>query len=93
VLRKIFGSKTDEVTGECSKRQNEELNNLYSSPNITRVIKSRRKKWVGHVAGMGERTGVYRVLGGNVKLDLQEVGLGEWNVLMWFRIGAGDEHL
>ena len=64
VLRRIFGPKRDEVTGEWRKLHNEELNDLYSSPNIVRVIKSRRMRWVGHVARMGERRGVYRVLVG-----------------------------
>jgi len=54
----------DEVTGEWRKQRNEELNDLYSSPNIFRVIKSRRMRWAGHVARMGERRGVYRVLVG-----------------------------
>jgi len=62
VLRRIFGPKRDEVTGEWRKLHNEELNNLYSSPNIVRVMKSRRMGWAGHVARMGERKGVYRVL-------------------------------
>jgi len=64
VLRRIFGPKRDEVTGEWRKLHNEELNNLYSSPNIVRVIKSRRMRWAGHVARMGEDRGVYRVLVG-----------------------------
>jgi len=64
VLRKIFGPRRDEVTGEWRKLHNEELNDLYSSPNIVRVIKSRRMRWVGHVACMGEERGVYRVLVG-----------------------------
>jgi len=50
VLRRIFGPKRDELTGEWKKLHNEELNDLYSSPNIVRVIKSRRMRWVGHVA-------------------------------------------
>ena len=62
VLRRIFGSKRDEVTGEWRKLHNEELNDLYCSPNIFRVIKSRRMRWAGHVARIGERRGVYRVL-------------------------------
>jgi len=62
VLRRIFGSKRDEVTREWRKLHNEELNNLYSSPNIVRVIKSRRIRWAGHVARMGEGRSVYRVL-------------------------------
>jgi len=64
VLRRIFGPKRDEVTGEWRKLHNEELNNLYSSPDIVRVIKSRRMRWSGHVACMGEGRGVYRVLVG-----------------------------
>jgi len=62
VLRRIFGPTRDEVTGEWRKLRNEELNDLYWSPYIVRVIKSRRMRWAGHVARMGERRGVYRVL-------------------------------
>jgi hypothetical protein len=57
VLRRIFGPKRDEVTGEWRKLHNKELYALYSSPNIIRVIKSRRQRWAGHVARMGERRG------------------------------------
>jgi hypothetical protein len=64
VLRGIFGSKRDEVTGEWRRLHNEELNDLYSSLNIIRVIKSRRMRWAGHVARMGEGIGAYRVLVG-----------------------------
>ena len=64
VLRRIFGSKRDEVTGEWKKLHNEELNDLYCLPNIFRVIKSRRIRLAAHVARMGERRGVYRVLVG-----------------------------
>jgi hypothetical protein len=64
VLRKIFGPKRDEVTREGRKLPNEELNDLYFSPNIVRVIKSRRMRWEGHVARMGDRRDVYRVLVG-----------------------------
>jgi len=64
VLRGIFGPKWDEVTGEWRKLHNEELNDLYCSPNIVRVITSRRMRWARHVARMGERRGVYRVLMG-----------------------------
>jgi len=64
VLRKIFGPRRDEVMGEWRRLHNEELNDLYSSPNILRVIKSRRMRWAGHVASMGEERGVYRVLVG-----------------------------
>jgi hypothetical protein len=62
VLRRIFGPKRDDVTGEWRKLHNEELNDLYCSPNILRVIKSRRMRWVGHVARIGEKRGVYGVL-------------------------------
>jgi hypothetical protein len=55
VLRRIFGPKRDEETGEWRRLHNEELNDLYSSPNIMRVMKSRRKRWAGHVARMGKR--------------------------------------
>jgi hypothetical protein len=57
VLRRIFGPRRNEVTGEWRRLHNEELNGLYSSPNIVRVIKSRRMRWVGHVARMGEGSG------------------------------------
>jgi hypothetical protein len=61
MLRRIFRPGRDEVTGEWRELYNDELNYLYSSLNIVQMIKSRRMKWVGHVACMGERTGVYRV--------------------------------
>jgi hypothetical protein len=68
VLRRIFGPKRDEVTGGWRKLHNEELHNLYSSPSIVKVIKSRRMRWAGHAARMGERRNVYsRILVG--KLD------------------------
>jgi len=60
----IFGPRRYEVTGEWRRLHNEELNDLYCSPNIVRVIKSRRRRWAGHVARMGEERGVYRVLVG-----------------------------
>jgi hypothetical protein len=63
VLRKIFGPKREE-DGSCRKLHNDELLDLHSSPNIVRVIKSRRMRWAGHVACRGEGRGVYRVLVG-----------------------------
>jgi hypothetical protein len=62
VLRKICGPKRDEVTGEWRKLHNEKLHILYSSPNIIKQIKSRRMRWEGHVARMGEERNVYKVL-------------------------------
>jgi len=62
VLRKISGPKRDEVTVEWRKLHNEELSDLSSSPNIIRVIKSKRTRWAGYLARMGERRGVYRIL-------------------------------
>jgi hypothetical protein len=64
VLRRIFGPKRDEVTGEWRKLHNEELRDLYSSPSIIRIIKSMRMGWAGHVARMGEKRNAYRVLVG-----------------------------
>ena len=64
VLRRVFGPKRDEVTGEWRKLHNEELSDLYSLPNIVQVVKSRRMRWAGHVARMGEGRGVHRVLVG-----------------------------
>ena len=61
LLRRIFGPRKDEVTEECRKLLNEEVNDLYASPNI-RVIKSRRMRWAVHVAPIGERKGAYRFL-------------------------------
>ena len=92
VLRRIFGPRRDKVTGEWRRLYTNVLNDLYTSPNIVRVIKSRRMRWAGHVARMGEEWGVYRVLVGklegnrplerprrrwvNIRMDLQEVGCG-----------------
>ena len=62
VLRRIFGPRRDEVTEKWRRMHNEELNDLYSSHNIVRVIKSRRMRWAAHVVRMGEERGLYRVL-------------------------------
>jgi hypothetical protein len=92
VLRRIFGPKRDEVTGEWRKLHNKELCNLYSSPNIIRIIKLMR--WAGHVARMGEKKNAYRLLVGkpegkrppgrprrrwvdNIRMDLGKVGWGD----------------
>jgi len=82
VLRRIFGPRRDEVTGEWRRLHNEDL---YSSPNIVRVIKSRKMRWAGHVTRMGEESGVYRVLvgkpeGRNLWGDL---GVDGWIILEW----------
>jgi hypothetical protein len=102
VLRRVFGPKMDEVRGEWRKLHNEELSDLYSLLNIVRVVKSRRIRWAGHVARMGEGRGVHRVLVGkpegrrprrrwedNIKMDLQEVGgsCGYWMELAQDRDG------
>jgi len=95
VLRRIFGSKRDEVTGEWRKLHNEELNDLYSSPNIIRVIKSKRMKSEGNVACMGDKRDVFRVLVGKPEGKRALGGprrrweiilrciLGKWNVEAW----------
>jgi hypothetical protein len=64
VLRRIFGPKRDEATRDWRKLHNEELKDLYASPNIVRVIKSRRMRWAGVIAHVGERRGLYSVLVG-----------------------------
>ena len=100
VPRRMFGTKRDEVTGEWRKLHNEELTDLYSSPTIFRVIKSRRMRWAGHVAHMGDRRGVLvtklvrdRLEGPGVegwilriKMDLQEVGCGGMG---WIELAQG----
>jgi hypothetical protein len=96
VLRRIFGPKRDELTREWRKLHSEEPKDLYLSPIIVRVIKSRRMGWLGHVAHVwGWGRGIYRVLMGkpegkrslrrprhrwedNIKMNLQEVGCGDW---------------
>jgi hypothetical protein len=64
VLRRIFVPKRDELTGELRKLHNKELHDLYSSPSIIRIIKSRRMRWAGDVARMGEKRNAYRLLVG-----------------------------
>jgi hypothetical protein len=64
VLRRVFGPKRDEVTGEWRKLNKEELRDIYSLPSIVRMVKSRRMRWAGHVARMAERRGVHKVLVG-----------------------------
>jgi hypothetical protein len=61
VLRRIFGLERDEVTGEWKKLKNKELHDLYSLPSIIRIIKSKRMRWAGHVARMGEKRYAYRL--------------------------------
>jgi hypothetical protein len=85
VLRRIFGPKRDDVTGAWRKLHNEELNGLYSSPNIVRVIKSRRMRWARHVASVGERRGAYRVLVEQPegKNHLEDSGVDGMIILRW----------
>jgi len=85
VLRRIFGPRRDEVTGEWRKLHNEELNDLYSSPNIVRVIKSRRMRWAGHVARMGEERGVIGSWWGNLSEGdhLGDPGIDGRIILRW----------
>jgi hypothetical protein len=67
VLRRIFGRKRDEVTGGLRKLHNDELRDLYSSASIIRIMKSRRMRWAGHVARMGEKRNAYRLLVGKAR--------------------------
>ena len=85
VLRRIFGPRRDEVTREWRRLHNEELSDLYSSPNIVRVIKSRGMRWVGHVARMGEERVVYRVWWGNRRErdHWGDLGVDGWIILGW----------
>jgi hypothetical protein len=69
VLKRIFGPNRDEETGGWRKLHNEELHKLYSSPSVIRIIKSRRMRWAGHVARMGEKRNAYRILMGWSGLD------------------------
>ena len=83
VLRRLFGPARDEVTGEGRRLHNEELNDLYSSPNIVRMIKSRRMRWAGHVACMGEERGCIGSWWGNRREGDHWGGIGvdRWIIL------------
>ena len=85
VLRRIFGPRSDEVTGEWRILHNEELNDLYSSPNIVRVIKSRRMRWAGHVARMGEERGCIGYWWGSRRErdHWGDLGVDGWIILGW----------
>jgi hypothetical protein len=104
VLRRIFGPKRDEVTGEWRRLHNEELNDVYSSPDIMRVIKSRRMRWAGHVARIGKREVHTGFWWGDLREGdhLGDPGVdgaiilkwilkwdGAWTGLSWLRIGTG----
>jgi hypothetical protein len=108
VLKSIFGVKRDEVTGEWKKLCNEELNDLYSSPTIVWIIKSRRMGWAGHVACLGEGRGMYRWENlrerdhwGNPSIDgriilrciFSKWDVGVWAQFSWLRIETGGRHL
>ena len=85
VLRRIFGPRRYEVTGEWRRLHNEELNDLYSSPNIVRAIKSRRMRWSGHVVHMGEERGCIGSWWGN-RMERDhwgDLGVDGWIILGW----------
>jgi hypothetical protein len=85
VLRRIFGTKRDEVTGGWRKLHNEELHGLYSSPSIVRVIKAKRMIWAGPVARMGEVRGAYNILVGRPegRRLLEDLGVDGRTTLRW----------
>jgi hypothetical protein len=109
VLRRIFGPKRDEATGEWRRLHNEELNHLYASPNVVRVIKSRRMRRAGHVACMGKREVHAGFWWGDLREGdhLEDPCVDEriilkwlfknwdrvWTGLSWLRIGTGGRHL
>jgi hypothetical protein len=101
VLRRVFGPERDEVTGEWRKLHNEELCDLYSLPNIVRVVKSRIIRWEGHVARMAEGKGVHRILVGKSEVDgriILKWIFRKWEGIVgtgwsWLRIGKGGGHL
>jgi len=108
VLRRVFGSKRDEVTGEWRKLHNEDLRDLYSLPNIVQVVKSRRMRSAEHGACMGERRGVHRVLVGKPEgkrplgrlrrrwednIKMDLRELGGGGDWSWLRIGTDGGHL
>jgi hypothetical protein len=99
VLRRIFGPKREKVVGDCRRLHNEELHNLYTSPNI-RAIKSRKLRWAEHVTRMGEMRNAYSILVGklvlkrplrrprqrwtnNIRVDLREIG---WEGVEWMNL-------
>jgi hypothetical protein len=85
VFRRIFGTKRDEVTGHWRKLHNKELRDLYSSPNIIRVIKSRRIRWVSHVAHTRETGNAYKILVGKpeAKNHMEDLGIDGKIILKW----------
>ena len=85
MLRRIFGPWRDDITGKWRRLHNEELNDLYSSPNIARVIKSRRMRWAGHVARMGEERGCIGSWCGNRRVRVQwgDLGIDGCIILRW----------
>ena len=102
VLRRVFGTKRDEVTGEWRKLHNEDLNDLYCSPNIFRVIKWSRMRWAGPVARMGTGEVCTGLWWGNlrerdpglerriiVRWIFRKCDWGVWTELIWFRVGTG----
>jgi hypothetical protein len=103
VLRRIFVLKRDEVMGEWRKLHNEELRDLYSSPSIIRITKTRRMRWAGHVARMGEKRNADRLLVGKPEGKrplwiilgwiLERWDGVMWTGLVWLRIGTGGELL